>query len=72
MYQNDFGLTEMTTSSLNRPGRASFPEKDVWRVRPPVIEANFGEIDVDWEKRTAMLRIINADGVSVSELPFGF
>jgi len=72
MYQDGFGLKEVTASSLNRPGKWNYPERDVNRVRKPFIEANFGEVDVDWTARVATIRIINAAGEPVSKLPFQF
>ena len=62
MYKDDFGMLEMTTTSLNRPARPSYPERDVLQIRKPIIATNFGEIEVDWEARTAHVRVITVDG----------
>jgi len=72
MYQDDFGMIEMTTSSLNKPGKPYYPEKDELQIRKPVIEVNFGEVEVDWEARAATLRIVNGEGSVVRKSEFDF
>jgi alkaline phosphatase D len=72
MYQDDFGLTEMTASSLNRPVGRSAPERDKDRVVKPFVDSNFGEIEVDWEARVATIRILDVLGQPVSKLAFAF
>ena len=62
MYRDDFGMLEMTTTSLNRPARPTYPERDTLQIRKPIIATNFGEIEVDWEQRTAHARVITEDG----------
>ena len=62
----------MTTSSLNRPAMPHYPEKDVLQIRKPVIETNFGEIEIDWEARKAALRVINGEGTVVLKNDFAF
>ena len=59
---------EMTTTSLNRPARPTHPERDTLQIRKPITATNFGEIEVDWEQRTAHTRVITADGeIALSE-----
>jgi alkaline phosphatase D len=72
MYQDDFGLLELTTSSLNRPALPYYPEKDVLQIRKPIIETNFGEVDIDWEERKAAVRVINGEGNVVLKNEFVF
>ena len=68
MYRDDFGMLEMTTTSLNRPARPTYPERDTLQIRKPIIATNFGEIEVDWEQRIAHTRVITADGeIALSE-----
>ena len=68
MYRDDFGMLEMTTTSLNRPARPTHPERDTLQIRKPITATNFGEIEVDWEQRIAHTRVITADGeIALSE-----
>ena len=62
----------MTTSSLNRPGKPHYPEKDDLQIRKPFVGVNFGEVEVDWDKRIATLRIINGEGHAVRKNEFSF
>jgi len=72
MYKDDFGLVEMTTSSLNRPAKPHYPEKDELQIRKPFVGVNFGEVEVDWDKRIATLRILNGEGHSIRKNEFEF
>ena len=72
MYKDDFGMLEMTTTSLNRPARPTYPERDVLQISKPIIAVNFGEIEVDWEQRVAHARVITADGKVALAEEFAF
>jgi alkaline phosphatase D len=69
-----FTLHELTASSLNAPqseGRArrgdTSHEPGPYRDGLPVYVENFGEIEVDWEARTATLSVRGMDGKLLRE-----
>lgn len=80
MYRRDdlleYPLLELTASSLNHPLSAFVPnivtEPGPHRLHEPFYEANFGEIEVDWEKRELNLSIRDAGGEEVRALKVSF
>ena len=62
-----YPLWELTTSALNQKSRRSPPNRN--RIAGPYTEANFGTIEVDWDRADPeiRLRIHDLDGKSVIE-----
>ena len=68
VYRDETGLTEMTASSINRPSHRSFPETGPYQFTTPFVGPNFGEVEIDWSKRTATLTTYDEQGVSVARV----
>ncbi|MEP3653936.1 MAG: alkaline phosphatase D family protein [Litorimonas sp.] len=65
----DYPLYEVTASSLNLPAsdwRAQSGETGMeagpYRVHPMQFEVNYGLVDVDWDARTASLKVVSPTG----------
>lgn len=75
----DFPLFELTTSSINAPQSTwrkesgnTYVEPGPKRLGVPVYEANFGEIAIDWQAKTANLAIIDEAGQVVRSVDVDF
>jgi len=65
-------LLELTTSGLTHYWE-NFPgEPNGLRVGEPFVGLNFGTVEIDWEKREAVLSIRDRDGNSVRSATAGF
>ena len=72
VYRDETGLTEMTTSSINRPSKKFFTDTGPNQFTKPYVKPNFGEISIDWSSRTATLTTFDKEGVSVASVTVGF
>lgn len=52
-------IYEITASSLNKPSRAKMPELDRTYVQGSFLQPNFGLIQIDWNRKTLMTKIID-------------
>ncbi|MGB0639611.1 MAG: alkaline phosphatase D family protein [Myxococcota bacterium] len=68
-YRDETGLTELTTSAINRPSKHRFTETGPLQFSRPYVEPNYGEITIDWEKRTMQMSIHDVEGHSVVQVP---
>lgn len=68
----DYPLYELTASSLNRSVRDESDEMSTNQLGPAYARENFGEIDIDWERRLLTLSVHAMDGETVREqvIPF--
>ena len=67
---DESGIVEVTASSLNQVGSsesAGQDEPNPYRVSPVVYAANFGTLDLDWDKRQATVALRDRDGEAVGE-----
>jgi alkaline phosphatase D len=71
-YRDETGLTELTTSAINRPSKYRFTETGPLQFSRPYVDANYGEITIDWEKRTMQMSILDVAGNSVVQIPVDF
>ena len=55
-------LVELTSSSLNSPGRWK-NERNPYRVGDKFHEANFGLISIDWTRRRMSLQVLSDRGI---------
>jgi alkaline phosphatase D len=58
-------LFDLTSSSLNLPIRGEDPNR--YRVGPEVAPANFGRVDIDWERRRVRLSLVLEGGETALE-----
>ena len=72
IYRDETGLTEMTSSSINRPSQRMFTETGPHQFTTPYVRPNFGEIDIDWETNRATLTTFDVEGVSVARVDVVF
>lgn len=72
VYQDETGLTEMTTSAINRPAKHRIRETGVHQLTVPFGEVNLGALEVDWPNQTAHLIILGEDGLSRADIPVQF
>lgn len=56
---------ELTSSSLNLPLPGAEPNR--MRIGPQIEDANFGWIDIDWERERVLLALFGDDGASLLE-----
>ena len=68
VYRDETGLTEMTTSSINRPSHKSFTDTGPYQFTTPYVDPNFGEVEIDWSTRTATLTTYDLEGISVARV----
>jgi alkaline phosphatase D len=68
VYRDETGLTEMTTSAINRPSHKSFTETGPHQFTTPYVQPNFGEVQIDWVARAATVTTFDAKGVSVASV----
>lgn len=74
-----YSLYEMTSSSLNLPASRWREERGETRVEPGpnrldtmVYEANFGQIDIDWDVEKVTLSLMGAAGESLQSTTIAF
>ena len=72
VYQDETGLTEMTTSAINRPAKRRIRETGVHQLTVPFGEVNLGALEIDWPNQTAHLIILGEDGRSRADIPVQF
>jgi alkaline phosphatase D len=76
LYRQDglapYPLYEITASSLNRSVRDESDEMSGNQLGPAYAKENFGEIEIDWDRRQVTLSVLDLDGETVREqrIPF--
>lgn len=68
-YRDETGLTELTTSAINRPSQHRFTETGPLQFSRPYVDPNYGEITIDWENRTMQMSVRDVAGHSVVQVP---
>jgi alkaline phosphatase D len=58
---------EVTASGINRVSNIE-NENNAFRVGPRIMDNNFGEIDIDWQNKTAELKLIDVKGQTRSSV----
>ena len=72
MYRDETGLTEMTSSAINRPSKRMFTDTGPHQFTKPYVKPNFGEIEINWERKQADLTTFDVSGVSVARVTVNF
>ena len=63
----DYPIFDITSSSINRPSRATFTESNRYRVEGPYLPVNFGLITIDWSAAdpTVQFEVRDLEGMPV-------
>ena len=57
-------LFDITSSSINKPSKATEPEIDQLYTAPSYLNINFGFAEIDWSKKQIEFQIIGEDAQS--------
>jgi len=68
VYRDETGLTELTTSAINRPAKHRIREAGIHQITLPFTEVNLGALEIDWPNKTAHLILLDENGVSQADI----